>query len=329
MKLATIELIRDVRKHPNADSLDIVKVLGYECVVKLGQYRAGDKIVFIQPDSVLPDKPWAAFYKAKSNRVKAIKLRQAWSEGVVESLSNTGLGDGLGEGADVTDALGVVKYEAPQPQDLSAKGGLPFGIGMTDEERINNLGDDEIPWGQKVDVTLKIDGQSASYLYKLGENGEEGQFCIIGRTLEYKEDAENNYSRNAAAYDIKNKLSQFCMDNKVSLAVRGESHGGGIQKNSNNYHSRLPLRIAFFSTWLVDEGRHARKGHPFYIFDLAGKLGIPTVPLLEKDVVLTPGLVRKYMEELSEVNGHPFEGVVIQHERGSFKVLCKDYDSKK
>jgi RNA ligase (TIGR02306 family) len=329
MKLATIELIKDVRKHPNADSLDIVKVLGYECIVKLGQYRAGDKIVFIQPDSVLPDRPWAAFYKAKSNRVKAIKLRQAWSEGVVESLSNTGLGDDLGEGTDVTDALGVIKYEAPQPQDLSAKGGLPFGICMTDEERINNLGDGEIPWGQKVDVTLKIDGQSASYLYKLGEGGEESQFCIIGRTLEYKADAENNYSRNAAIYDIKNKLERFCMDNNISLAVRGESHGGGIQKHNNNYHSRLPLQIAFFSTWLVDERRHARKGHPLYIFDLAARLGIPTVPLLERDVVLTPELVKKYMEDLREVNGQPFEGVVIQHEKGSFKILSKDYDSKK
>jgi len=329
MRLATIELIKDVRKHPNADSLDIARVLGYECIVKLGQYKAGDKIVFIQPDSVLPDKPWAAFYKAKSNRVKAIKLRQAWSEGVVESLENTGLSESLEAGTDVTDALGVIKYEAPQPQDLSAKGGLPFGICMTDEERINNLRDDEIPWGSMVDVTQKIDGQSASYLYKLGEGGAEGQFCILGRTMEYWADAENNYSRNAVTHDIKNKLARFCTDNKISLAVRGESYGGGIQKSGNNYHSRLPLQIAFFSTWLVDERRYACKGHPLYIFDLAPKLGIPTVPLLERDVVLTPELVKKYMEDLKEVNGQPFEGVVIQHEKGSFKVLNKDYDSRK
>src|ERR1017187_5871037 len=87
MKLASIERIKKVTKHNNADSLDIVEVLGFNVIVKLGQFKENDLVVFIQPDTILPNEKWAEFYKAKSSRVKAIKLRQVWSQGIIESLS--------------------------------------------------------------------------------------------------------------------------------------------------------------------------------------------------------------------------------------------------
>ena len=36
MKLASIETIKNIRKHPNADSLEIAEVLGWQVVVKTG-----------------------------------------------------------------------------------------------------------------------------------------------------------------------------------------------------------------------------------------------------------------------------------------------------
>lgn len=87
MKLASIELINKVEKHSNADSLDIVEVANYKAIVKLGSFKEGQKCVFIFPDSVLPDKPWAAFYRSKSKRVRACKIRGVWSMGIVEHLS--------------------------------------------------------------------------------------------------------------------------------------------------------------------------------------------------------------------------------------------------
>lgn len=93
MKLATIEVVREVKHHPNADRLDIIKVLGY----------------------------------------------------------------------DVTELLGVTKYEPALPANLQAKGGLPFNIPRTDEERWQNLRNLESLFGTPVDVTLKIDGQSGTY----------------------------------------------------------------------------------------------------------------------------------------------------------------------
>lgn len=302
---ATIQKIVKVAPHDNADSLDIATVKGYECIVKRGQYKEGDLIVFIEPDSQLPDKKWAEFYKAKSNRVKAIKLRNRWSFGIIESVSNVEYGSPIVEGLDISNVLGVTHWEPPQPQDLQAKGGLPYGIVKTDEERFQSL--DSIPYGEICDVTLKIDGQNINFYYT--SDGPSKGVC--GRTMEWKTDADNNYTRNEKKHNVLNKLEAFCIANNVNLCIRGESYGVGIQKNPNNPHSKLPVDLAFFSTWLIDSREYARKGHPFYIFDLAKKLDLPTVPMLEKDVILTKELIEKYDEKLTEIDGKLFAFLLI------------------
>lgn len=332
MNLATIQSIASVEAHPNADLLEIVQVKGYKAIVKKGQWKAGDFCVFIEPDSVLPDKPWAAFYRAKSSRVRAIKLRNAWSFGIVESFSNVGYDGPIEIGLDVTDQLGIVKYEAPQPQDLAASGPYGYGIPKTDESRWQSM--DALPFGEKVDVTLKIDGQSWSAFCFLTRAPDDIMCPAVvkgvgGRSFLYKPESDNHYTRNERKRNVLTKLEAYCVEHDVSLCLRGEQYGQGIQKGGHNPHSKLPVDLALFSTWLIDERRYATKGHPLYIHRLAPVLGLPTVPVLEQDVILTPELIKKYSEDLTELNGNPFEGVVINWSGGSFKVINLNYDSKK
>lgn len=351
MPLASIQSILSVENHNNADSLDVVKVLGYHCIVKRDQWKPDDLCVFIEPDSVLPDAPWADFYRAKSNRVKAIRLRGVWSMGIVESLQNVGITSFVEEilgspvsalkpGSDVTSFLGVTKYEPPAPQDLSASGPYGFGIPKTDETRYQSIEPSQMPpWGTLVDVTLKIDGQSWSAVCKLNliedypddlmGSPYTAECAVGGRSFLYKPDCDNAYTRNERRYNVLGKLEAFCRANHASLALRGESYGSGIQKGGHNPHSKVPADLALFSTWLIDERRYATKGHPFYIHTIAPILGLPTVPVLQKDVPLTPELISHYDEGIETIDGKPFEGVVIQHPGGSFKVINKAYDSKK
>lgn len=327
MKDASIQVIHAIEPHNNADSIEFACVLGFRAIVKKGQYQAGQTICFIAPDSVLPDAPWAAFYKAKSSRVRAIKLRGSWSEGVIETLENVGYTGPIEVGLDISAAIGVTHYEPPVPQDLSAKGGLPFGIPKTDEERVEAL--DRIPYGEVVDIGLKIDGQSASYYWYVDEAGIEHR-GVLGRTLAFKDEAINKYTQNQANHDIINKVSAFCRARGLrGLCVRGESHGSNIQAFAHNPHTKLPLDWAMYSVWLIDEHRYARKGHPLYFLTIADELRLPTVPIFERDVVLTAELVAKYAMGLEQINGKPFEGVVVQGAFGSCKVLSKLYDSKK
>jgi RNA ligase (TIGR02306 family) len=327
-KLVSCENILNVTKHPNADSLDICTVLGYEVITKLGQYKIGEKIVFIQPDSVLPDKPWASFYKSKSSRVRAIKLRGSWSMGVIESFASLDLDSSIyNEGDDLTEITGVYKFESPQPNDNSARSLLPFGIPKTDEDRWQSISK-HLPFGELVDVTLKLDGQSASYFVKI-EDGKVVDKGILGRTLCFKSETENNYTRQDKRYGILEKLEKYCLENNISICLRGESHGSNIQNFSHNPHAKLPLDIAFFSVFLIDEKKYARKGHELYFIDFCKELNLPTVPIIESNVLLTQELINKYDNILTEINGKPFEGVVMNHYEDSFKVISKKYDSLK
>lgn len=329
MSLASIQPILSVVHHPNADLLDVVTVLRYQCIVKRDQWQVGQLCVFIEPDTVLPDVPWAAFYRAKSNRVKAIRLRQVWSMGIVESAAATGYTGPMGVGTNVAATLGITHYEPPMPQDLAASGPYGFGIPKTDQERWQSLVD--IPFGAVVDVTLKVDGQSWSALCKLPDPAADTPLTLAvgGRSFLYKPESTNHYTRNEANLGVLAKLEVFCRERNVSLCLRGEQYGNGIQAGAHNPHSKQPLNLAFFSTWLIDERQYAHKGHPLYIHTIAGQLGLPIVPVLERDVILTPELITRYDEQLEQVGGQSFEGVVINHVGGSFKVINKHFDSRK
>lgn len=329
-KDATIEIISQVVPHPDADRLDLAFILGFKCVTQKGLYKGGEKIVYIRPDALLPIEPWTEEYRKYSpKRIKAVKLRGVFSEGIIVPFEI--LPEHVKEhlpkfevGTDVSGLLGVTHWEEPAPQDLQAKGGLPYGIPKTDEERFENM-INKLPYGEVVDVQLKVDGQSASYFYQLADD----KFSVLGRSLELHEIFSNNYTAHIERYDIKNKLVAFCKENNVSLCIRGESYGEGIQANENNPHSRVPKGWAMFATYLVDERQYAEKGHKYYFVNVAKELGLPIAEIIEQDVVLTPELVEKYSTGINKINGKPFEGVVVKHSRGSFKIINKHYDSKK
>ena len=321
MKLASIEKVKSIVKHPNADLLSICTVLNYQAIVKLNQFKEGDLVIFVQPDTILPDTEWSKFFKAKSNRVKAIKLRSAWSMGVVESLSILPFGDYV-EGQEVSEILGIKKWEAPEPQDLQAKGVLPFGLPMTDEERYNNL--ISIPFGEIVDVTLKRDGKSWS-AFAIQKDGI-WHTGICGRRLEYKLDCENDYTKFKS---ILEPLLSFAQRNNQSIVLRGELTGQKIQSSVNNPHAQGEIVLHVFSVYLPDSHEYARRNNPFYFPLVAKELGLATVEFLETNVVLTPELLKKYEQDLKNINGKLFEGAIIQGGDFSFKVLSYHYDSVK
>lgn len=322
MKLASIEKITAKSVHPNAEALEFAHILGYKCIVRIAdKFQVGEDVLFIFPDTVLPDVSWAAVFKAKSSRVKAIKLRGEWSEGIVMRPQEVGLPTGsLGE---VSHLLGITKYEAPEPQDLQAKGNMPFGLPLTDEERWENL--ESIPFGKKVDVTLKKDGKSWTG-YAIKDRSEVWNVGICGRRLEYKLDCHNHYT---AFKSVLDKIAAFAQEQNVSIAFRGEVCGAGIQAFKGNPLAQGPVNLAIFSVYLVEERKYASITHPYYYDDICKIMGIPTVPMLEKGVVLTPELIQKYSVGLTELNGLPFEGVVIKGDEFSFKVINKHYDSRK
>lgn len=329
MKIATIENIHSIQKHPNADSLALAKVLGYQVIIGIGSFQEGDKVVFIQPDTLLPEESWAEMFRKRSSRVKACKLRGEWSMGIalpfstwaahVEILSK------LDVGVEVGDLLNVTKWDPPMPQDLSAAGVLPSGIPKTDEERWQNL---ELPYGSIVDVSLKIDGKSMTVYSIRGDDG--WKTGVTSRSMDLKLDCSNHYTRMEKAHALISVAEDLSKRFGIAIALRGEVYGHGIQAHGKNPHSQETLNFALYNVYSPDTGKNFGPDNELYFERVAKEYSIPHVPILERSVVLTPELVRKYSEELKTVNDKPFEGVVIKQQGGeSFKIINLHYDEKK
>ena len=68
----------ELEKHPDADSLSIVRVYNFTCVVRTADWQGVTKAAYVQPDSVLPDKPEYRFLKETMNLRK--ERQELWDK---------------------------------------------------------------------------------------------------------------------------------------------------------------------------------------------------------------------------------------------------------
>lgn len=110
--------IDKIVKHPNADTLGIVNVLGgYPVLVKLGDFKEGDLGVYCTVDTLVPiSRPEYKFLDTgrgrTHERVKAKKLRGVFSMGLLVPLTF-----GAVEGEDVAEKLVCLKYVPPSERE--------------------------------------------------------------------------------------------------------------------------------------------------------------------------------------------------------------------
>lgn len=149
--------------HPNADALELGKVGSYQVVVQKGLYESGDEVVFAPEKSVLTGQIKSEFenYLAGSDkdRVKAVRLRGEISSGIIIPKHLVPGFEIFNLGEDISDKLGITKYEPPIPTQLAGKVksfDMPF-IGNHDCEHANVYVNDLIK-GERVVITEKVHG---------------------------------------------------------------------------------------------------------------------------------------------------------------------------
>lgn len=231
-KLASIQIITDIRPIPGADKIECCTILGWNVVSQKGLHKVGDKAVYFEIDSVLPLEHFPELEKVKG-RIKTIKLRGQISQGYLIPLSvaqkvidDVGIGyhlETMEVGSDLTEYLGVEKYEPPAPVCHEAKGLFPTHlIAKTDETRIQSrLEYLEEFYGCSYEITVKKDGTSSTFVY-------DDEMIVCSRNMSIKE-GNNKYWNIAKKYD----LPTFLKDNPRYI-IQGEICGPGIQKNRLN-----------------------------------------------------------------------------------------------
>src|SRR5450755_4251106 len=84
--IVEVSKIDAVTSHANADALELAVIKGWQCVVPKGKFKAGDRVVYVPVDSVMPDALAEAMNITKylsKGRVRCAKLRGEPSFGVI------------------------------------------------------------------------------------------------------------------------------------------------------------------------------------------------------------------------------------------------------
>jgi RNA ligase (TIGR02306 family) len=277
-KLASIQTINAVEPIPNADAIEKIRILGWWVVAKKGEHAPGDRVVYCEIDSLLPERPEFEFLRASSFkpareempagfRIKTVKLRGQVSQGICFPLSLLPSDAPREEGADVTDLLGVVKWEPPVPVGMGGrvKGGFPGFLPKTDETRVQNLESVlERHRGKTFVVTEKLDGTSFTAFIREGSRN-----LWVDET-----DEANTHARIARQLRLDEKLRAVRDRRGLDVAIQAELIGPGIQ--GNKYALKEPtLRV--FS--VLDVGTYKLLDHTTSLV-VVRELGLEPVPQL-------------------------------------------------
>lgn len=370
-KLASIQKIASIRPIEGADAIEVARINNWDVVVKKNEFKVGELCVYFEIDSFLPIREEFEFLRKSSYkkmgdqegfRLKTIRLRGQVSQGLVVpitilngkeemkiGISQQPHGEQLQlgpydnalvieEGVDVTELLGVVKYEPPIPAELAGKvkGSFPSFLRKTDEERVQNLVKEYAQWKeQDLDfyVTEKLDGSSATYYYK------DGMFGVCSRNLELAEPEEfvegmvmcadgierprqqNTFWKVAQELGLKEKLEAYGRN----IAIQGELIGEGIQGNPYKIKGQT---VRFFNLFDIDSQEYY--GLPMFLATMQHDLKLETVPILATSTNLPDTIdeLLAYADAKSVLNpDFDREGVVLRSmdRKISFKAISNKF----
>jgi len=348
-KLASVQIITDIQPILGADNIVVASVLGWQVVVKKNEFNIGDKVCYIQIDTVVPELPEYEFLRERKFRVRTIKLRKQISQGLIVPLPK----GNWKEGNDLTEIIGVKKYEKPDNNPeryekprmpkkwykkwiylfkynflyklfpkLQRLSRSPFPknlVSITDEERIQNIPQVLSQYAGKLFVvSYKLDGSSITIIHSkvLGKS----KFRICSRRFELH-DKKNDWYKVFIDTDFQIEISKLVKHFKTDdIIVQGEAIG----KFNGNHHNLQKEQIRLFNIY-VDGKRLNQKD--FIQVCLANN--IPHCPMY-KEIVLNHTLSE--ILQLSEIKDvlNPSvdaEGLVWRcvEDNLSFKVINNKY----
>ena len=285
-KMASIQIIRDITPIEGADAIVLAHINGWAAVVKKGEFSVGQYVVFCEIDSWVPHEiaPFLSkgkepreYLGVKGERLRSVKLRKQLSQGLILPINILPQGS-YHEGEDVSEKLGIVKYEPPVPVQLTGqvKGNFPSLVSKTDEERVQNIRGLEKYLDEVFVETEKLHGTSVSFV--LNENSE---MEVCSRNLSLKEDENNLYWKLAKKNDalsmlksVRNYYEATGVSVK-SVAIQGEGVGQGVQKGWE-YGIQIPEFFLF--TIQVNGVKIAEEDFQY----ISTTLGVKSVPQVRR-----------------------------------------------
>jgi RNA ligase (TIGR02306 family) len=270
-------------------------------------------------------------------RLKTIKLKGALSQGLLLNLQTVSEQTRsnecvclYNEGDDVTDALGIIKWE-PEPErvPVNAMGSFPSFIPKTDQERIQNFMRSVENYLEKnPDATFTIEEKAEGSSVTVFQR--DGDFGICSRNLRLKlEDQDvimnSPFTQPAFAAKLKEKLASAC----PNIALQFETIGPAVQ---GNYYNLDAWEYRLFDVYDIDTQKYYT---PKEMRVLANFLQIKTVPILETDFDIRGMTSDDFLNyaasdssRIGDLKNLMREGVVFKSNKGdrfTFKAVSNAY----
>lgn len=324
--LAFIAKVTEISPILNQPTLELASVKGWKCIVKKGEFRAGDLAVYCAIGCI-PDR---------KGIVKTIAMGGVLSQGVLGPLSwlkDRGCKDVSKFKEDDSVAVEmnarkhIPKEEAGQYKKKSAHEPFPEIIPRTDSTRLQH---DPIAFlaaiqDKSITVTRKEDGCSCTFFHLNGVSKVCSRNYVWGSG---DKGASPEYHTIFVQHDLKRKLKEL----KRNIAIQGEIVGPGINQNRMKLSA---LEFHVFDMFDIDT-------QEFLDYDalctLAAMLQLPLVPLLYRGPACNylPALTVEHFlaqaERTEYSPGQCAEGFVVNSDdkvwrarRVHFKVISNAY----
>lgn len=365
-----------IEPHPNADRLDLAVVGDYRCVVGKGLYKGGDLVAYIPEGSILPGSVLDALGMRDSsllagkehNRVKAVRLRGALSQGVCYPVPiNESGAPAWAVGEDVAAILGVTKWEPPIPTHMAGE------LANVSTRYTVHYDIDNVKWfpgaiadGETVVMTEKIHGTWTQIgVLPEGEIAHEevGDVVVTSkgfgdRGLAFKDNeanAKNLYLRVARHLDMRRRVRDAraagVLPADQPAYVLGETFGIQDLKYGASATKNETLGFRVFDIYVgvpqnvrghyLDDGR---------LDEVCAALGLARVPVVyrgpyNKEIMLQhtsgketvtgqslhirEGVVVKPVIERQDFTAYPTGRAFPCNGRVQFKSVSADYDLRK
>lgn len=354
-KLVTVRKITDIQSILGADRIEEVHVSGWSVVCQKGIHTIGDTVLYFELDSFLPqsDTRFESFMKfgtrtfdgVVGHRIKTVRLKGVYSQGVIMPLSEFPEITSTEEDTDYSEAIGIVKWEAPQERGEGMgyqgdkKGDFPWFIRKSDQERIQNLyGKLSQTHADKEFVgTLKMDGSSITVGYVLGDRYDNKEFFYCSRNQElkmpdfgaedFKRENEGKFYQGAANSDLFVKAFMLHELFGGYYAIQGELVGAGVQGNFEKFDT---YQVFAYNIFDIVKQEYV----DYQIFEtMAEAVKLQTVPKVY-------GANKVLIHELKDIlewsnlgkvlNADYIEGIVYKQVDGDcqFKVINNKYLEK-
>lgn len=338
----------EIENHPNADRLELAKVGEYRSAVRKGEFESGQLAAYIPEAAILPDwmlQKLGLWDKEKGkgmlagklgNRVKAIRLRGTISQGLIYPIEKGILTSDGGllcrperedllvyEGDDVTEFLGITKYEPKIPVHMAGE--------------VNNVGTqntfhfDIENWrkypnvfkeGEDVVFTEKIHGSFQCIGYSSDVGTMVSSKGLFGQGLAFKLDTEANdnnlYVKAFRSFDsigvprfdiIERARAEVFVDGQPFYFL-GEVFGQGVQ--DLQYGASKPS-VRIFDIYVGKPGQGEFLGY-YGVVQVCAVLGLEMVPTLYTGP-FSVDTMKKWTdgdEEVSGTHANIREGIVMK-----------------